>query len=62
MDTKALLASLATEQVNSRSERLDQMTSLEIATLMNDVTADVTAGIERRCRRSRGPSTASWPG
>ncbi|MBQ8954673.1 MAG: N-acetylmuramic acid 6-phosphate etherase [Clostridia bacterium] len=47
MDTKALLASLATEQVNSRSERLDQMTSLEIATLMNDVTADVTAGIEK---------------
>ena len=47
MDTKSLLASLATEQVNSRSERLDQMTSLEIATLMNDVTADVTAGIEK---------------
>ncbi len=47
MDTKTLLASLATEQVNSRSERLDQMTSLEIATLMNDVTADVTAGIEK---------------
>ena len=45
MDTKALLASLATEQTNSRSERLDQMNSLEIATLMNDVTADVTAGI-----------------
>ena len=47
MDTKAVLASLATEQVNSRSERLDQMTSLEIAALMNDVTADVTAGIEK---------------
>ena len=45
MDTKALLASLATEQTNSRSERLDQMNSLEIATLMNEVTADVTAGI-----------------
>ncbi|MBR3504232.1 MAG: N-acetylmuramic acid 6-phosphate etherase [Clostridia bacterium] len=47
MDTKALLASLGTEQVNSRSERLDQMNSLEIATLMNDVTADVTAGINQ---------------
>ena len=47
MDTKTLLASLATEQVNSRSENLDQMTSLEIAALMNDVTADVTAGIEK---------------
>lgn len=47
MDTKTLLASLGTEQVNSRSERLDQMNSLEIATLMNDVTADVTAGIEK---------------
>ncbi|MBR4444104.1 MAG: N-acetylmuramic acid 6-phosphate etherase [Clostridia bacterium] len=47
MDTKTLLASLGTEQVNSRSEKLDQMSSLEIATLMNDVTADVTAGIEK---------------
>ena len=45
MDTKTLLASLATEQVNARSERLDQMTSLEIAALMNDVTADITAGV-----------------
>ena len=47
MDTKTLLASLATEQVNSKSENLDQMNSLEIATLMNDVTSDVTAGIEK---------------
>lgn len=47
MDTKSLLASLATEQVNERSARLDQMSSLEIATLMNDVTADVMAGVEK---------------
>ena len=37
MDTKTLLSSLATEQVNARSERLDQMSALEIVTLMNDV-------------------------
>ena len=47
MDTKTLLSSLATEQVNARSERLDQMSALEIVTLMNDVTADVTAGVSR---------------
>ena len=45
MDTKSLLASLATEQVNERSARLDQMSALEIATLMNDVTEDVTRGV-----------------
>ena len=47
MDTKTLLSSLATEQVNARSERLDQMSALEIVTLMNDVTADVTAGVSK---------------
>ena len=47
MDTKALFMSLATEQVNERSARLDQMSALEIATLMNDVTADVTDGIKQ---------------
>ena len=47
MDTKTLLSSLATEQVNARSEHLDQMSTLEIVTLMNDVTADVTAGVSK---------------
>lgn len=47
MDTRTLLSSLATEQVNARSSRLDEMSALEIVTLMNDVTADVTAGVEK---------------
>ena len=47
MDTKTVLASLGTEQVNSASVRLDEMSSLEIASLMNDVTADVTRGVQK---------------
>lgn len=45
MDTQTLLSSLATEQVNERSTRLDQMSALEIVTLMNDATQDVTNGV-----------------
>ncbi len=60
MDTKTLLSSLATEQVNARSERLDQMSALEIVTLMNDVTADVTAGVSRALPALAEPLAGGW--
>lgn len=45
MDTKKTLASLATEQVNERSAHLDEMSALEIVTLMNTLDADVLKAV-----------------
>lgn len=47
MDTKQTLAALATEQVNDRSAHLDEMSSLEIVTLMNTLDADVLKAVNQ---------------
>lgn len=45
MDNKQMLASLATEQVNAQSARLDELSALEIVTLMNTLDADVLKAV-----------------
>lgn len=45
MDNKQMLASLATEQVNEQSARLDELSALEIVTLMNTLDADVIKAV-----------------
>lgn len=45
MDNKKMLASLGTEQVNAQSARLDELSTLEIVTLMNTLDADVLKAV-----------------
>lgn len=45
MDKKQMLASLATEQVNEQSARLDELSAMEIVTLMNTIDADVIRAV-----------------